>query len=69
MGIREFREWLKREIKSYALNLLDKGIIRIAKRRGFVIRRKTMAETIKEASKCHDKIARVLMVKNTAFNQ
>ncbi len=29
MGIREFREWLKREIKSYALNLLDKGIVRI----------------------------------------
>jgi hypothetical protein len=69
MGNREFREWLKKEIKSYALNLLDKGIIRIAERRGFVIRRKTMAETIKEASKCHDKIARVHMAKNTAFNQ
>jgi hypothetical protein len=69
MGIREYREWIKREITSYALNLLDKGIVRIAKRRGFDIRRKTMAETIKEAFKCHDKIARVIMVKDAAFNQ
>jgi hypothetical protein len=69
MDIKEFKELQKRKIKSYVLNMLDKGIVGIAKRRGFVIRRKTMAETIKEASKCHDKIARVLMVKNTAFNQ
>ncbi len=64
MDIREFREWLKREIKSYALNLLDNGIVRIAKRRGFVIRRKTLVEKVKETSECHDKILRVLMAEN-----
>lgn len=69
MGIREFREWLKGKIKSYALNLLDKGIVRIAKRRGFVIRRKTLVETVKEASECHDKILRVLMAENTVLNR
>lgn len=69
MGAREFGERLEREIKSYALNLLDKGIIRIAKRRGFVIRRKTLVETVKEASEYHDKIVRVLMEENILLHR